>query len=202
MRQKQGNFSRNLPRLPALELFAGFDSDEIALLEGSILYFVQECLRGFISESKITAPGNKASFNEAAAASRRSSRENFASYVFPGSSDTLSFGRNSGITRDAPPVSESSKTQKMYGVRTSENEQASLAEPLQHFPQVAKTAENAAKINNFDVNSAIKSATSIYVTPSGHRTIKNPIQLFLNVVQRCANLLTAFESSDAPLSLN
>jgi len=40
------------PRLPALELFVGFDSTEIAFLEQKVLYYLREALQNFVKEVK------------------------------------------------------------------------------------------------------------------------------------------------------
>ena len=40
------------PRLPALELFVGFDSVEIAFLENKILYYLREAIKNFLKEVK------------------------------------------------------------------------------------------------------------------------------------------------------
>lgn len=41
-----------MPRLPALELFVGFDSNEIAYLEAKVLYYIREAMRGFFDKIK------------------------------------------------------------------------------------------------------------------------------------------------------
>ena len=40
------------PRLAALELFVGFNSEEITFLENKILYYLREAIRNFLKEIK------------------------------------------------------------------------------------------------------------------------------------------------------
>ena len=41
-----------MQRLPALELFVGFDSNEIAYLEAKVLNYLRESMRGFFDKIK------------------------------------------------------------------------------------------------------------------------------------------------------
>ena len=71
------------PKLSALELFTGLDSNEILYLEHNILYYLREAIRNFMVEAKQSHHLSK--FIE------RHTKRSFSSYVFK-SDDSQSSG--------------------------------------------------------------------------------------------------------------
>ena len=62
------------PKLSALELFSGLDSNEVLYLEHNILYYVREAIRMFMGEAKQS--------HALSTFIRRHNKRSFDSYVF------------------------------------------------------------------------------------------------------------------------